>query len=299
MNLKRWKPTAAMREIMRPRCLALPLGIQFNNTEKEKTMKSSTNRWWESYLVRYLMPSIAGAIIVNWMREKSQDLSNILFLPNISSGTNNINTATVVLLFLYGNLFCYISSFPILVFHGTRVLDNGYKGKVHYNLLNGYVWIVITGLISFGIINNVREDHRITYAILVAIVYSTIQCIKIYISTRIKIKLNDDIELTSPAYAYAKILAEERTGKENYNMRKDIMETYKHIREHGNSAYIFIHELVFGALCYVALFKNGYELNIKMLVVLLLIWVTPAMMVHYYGQHLERIFSTFNRKVRE
>ena len=25
------------------------------------------NRWWENYLVRYLMPSIAGIAIVSWL----------------------------------------------------------------------------------------------------------------------------------------------------------------------------------------------------------------------------------------
>ncbi len=29
--------------------------------------ESGTTRWWEYYLPRYLMPSVAGVAIVNWL----------------------------------------------------------------------------------------------------------------------------------------------------------------------------------------------------------------------------------------
>ena len=41
-----------------------------------------TTRWWENYLVRYLMPSIAGVAIVNWLCSYAGNgLRLLLFLP--------------------------------------------------------------------------------------------------------------------------------------------------------------------------------------------------------------------------
>ena len=36
----------------------------------EVSMEYQTNRWWENYLVRYLMPSIAGVVICGSSRRE-------------------------------------------------------------------------------------------------------------------------------------------------------------------------------------------------------------------------------------
>ena len=77
------------------------------------TTESGTTRWWENYLPRYLMPSIAGIAIVNWLCSYADGaFRSLLGLP--SAGTQ-IDAASLTLLFLYGNLFCYIASYPVRV----------------------------------------------------------------------------------------------------------------------------------------------------------------------------------------
>ena len=82
--------------------------------------KPPTTRWWEYHLPRYLMPSIAGAIMVNWIcAYGGSGMRSLLYLPPIGTP---LDSASLILLFLYGNLFCYVASYPVLVFHATRVL---------------------------------------------------------------------------------------------------------------------------------------------------------------------------------
>ena len=93
-------------------------------------------RWWENYLVRYLMPSIAGAAIVSWLVASGHpDIKKLLLLE---LGSQELQAPTLVLLFLYGNLFCYISSYPILGFHITRVIDFE-QGVWHRKAWDGYL----------------------------------------------------------------------------------------------------------------------------------------------------------------
>lgn len=75
-------------------------------------------RWWEYYLLRYLVGTVVGAVLVaflNWHStspffgrlEPLVDLSDSAFLG-------------VGLLAALGFAFCYIASLPILVLHATR-----------------------------------------------------------------------------------------------------------------------------------------------------------------------------------
>lgn len=98
--------------------------------------QSETNRWWENYAVRYLMPSIAGVAIVRWLCSRAgPGLSSLLFVQPYL-----LNAQSLILLFLYGNLFCYLASYPALAFHAVRVVHYGgdnYRWTVAHVLNNG------------------------------------------------------------------------------------------------------------------------------------------------------------------
>src|SRR5262245_60943118 len=108
------------------------------------TNESGANRWWESYLVRYLMPSIAGVAIVTWLTNISDSgLRQLLWLPR---PTQSLDTPVLVLLFLYGNLFCYVASYPVLCFHATRVLDFRDGEWPSYWYRDGYLVTLAVGV---------------------------------------------------------------------------------------------------------------------------------------------------------
>jgi hypothetical protein len=82
--------------------------------------------------------------------------------------------------------------------------------------------------------------------------------------------------------------------------QKEVVETYRHMREHGNSAFIFFLELVLAAMCYVVVSTDYFSAHRKlaMLGVLFAIWALPAVSVHLLGQTVERRFSIFDRKLK-
>jgi hypothetical protein len=77
------------------------------------------------------------------------------------------------------------------------------------------------------------------------------------------------------------------------------MDTYRHLREHGNSAFTFILELALAGLVYCVITKPGQTPPQQLGAVgaLFAIWAIPAVFVHFLGQSLEQRFSHFDRRV--
>jgi len=77
------------------------------------------------------------------------------------------------------------------------------------------------------------------------------------------------------------------------------MDTYRHLREHGNSAFIFLLELGLTALvyCVIANSERSAPEQLGMIAVLLAIWAVPSVLVHLIAQHLERRFSHYDRRL--
>jgi hypothetical protein len=78
------------------------------------------------------------------------------------------------------------------------------------------------------------------------------------------------------------------------------MDTYRHLREHGNSAFIFLLELGLAALVYSLIAKSDKSApeQLGVIAVFLAIWAVPAVFVHLIGQHLERRFSHYDRRLQ-
>jgi hypothetical protein len=300
-------------------------------------------RWWENYLPRYLMPSIAGAIIVNWLCHYGGDgLRSILSLP---IGGKPIDAASLVLLFLYGNLFCYIASYPVLVFHATRVMDFA-KGKWPARpLLDGYL-ATLGLLLSVFLFIYATPETRYWLAFIFTAIITFIQIGRLWIVLSNRFTPKDHGDVVSSAYFYSYILAHRRgipavqTGstsnsagtaqnlfddEEKHNLpyeteeaaeitttknqtnlwRKEFIDTYRHLREHGNSAFIFILEIALATLTYCVIAKpeqlKPEELpshKLGEIGVLFAIWATPSIFVHLLSQHLERRFSRYDQRIK-
>jgi hypothetical protein len=303
------------------------------------TPYSAGTRWWENYLVRYFMPSIAGVIAVSWLVALGgTDLRLLLRLP---PATVELETPGLILLFLYGNLFCYVASYPILAFHATRVLDFGGKEvRWHWGLpnLDGYVaTIILAGAVLF---TSLTISGVILYwsAFAFAALFAALQLARLWRALRPRHEVAGLGTKANPMFALAHALAMRRSLRQVTHLeegvlpaeaesavgaterseaastrgvgpgvedaasrsvgkviewRPEFMETYRHMREHGNSAYIFVLELVLAGLvyCIVSLPGQSASEQLTAIGVLFGLWALPAVFVHLAGQQLERRFS--------
>ena len=262
-------------------------------------------RWWEDYLVRYFMPSIAGVVIVIWLGDIAGDnFQELLLLPKT---TYDINTPNLILLFLYGNLVCYVASYPILSFHATRVWDcKNLTWRSFF--LSGYVATAVVSLAVLYTSLSLPTWCRNWWAFLLAIAFSFYQIVRICMV----MKSNKDI---SRVYTYASTLAKRRSLQKetatealtrgffndkgrSMQWRRDLIETYRHLREHGNSGFIFVLELTLAGLTYCIVANDDLLDPLKKLSavgILFAFWAFPAALVHMLAQHLERSLAEDDR----
>jgi predicted membrane protein len=91
----------------------------------------------------------------------------------------------------------------------------------------------------------------------------------------------------------------EVTTERHIEWRRDLVATYRHLREHGNSAFIFLFELALAGLVFCVITKPGQWATQQLAAIgsLFTVWALPAVFVHFLGQHLERRFSRYDRRL--
>lgn len=274
--------------------------------------ESGTTRWWENYLVRYLMPSIAGVAIVSWLCSQGGDeLCALLLLPPHGKP---LDATSLTLFFLYGNLFCYIASYPVLVFHATRVIDFS-DGKWRAQpIFDGYITTLLFTITAFALFHLGSADFRFYAAFALALLLVGVQVRRLWLAISFTMQIEGLSGRVSQAFGYAYALARRRgipeqtetaevggeiTTSRTIAWRRDFIETYRHLREHGNSAFIFLFEIALAALVYSVIKKPGQTPAQQMGAIgtLFAIWAVPSVFVHFLGQHFERRFSRFDSRV--
>ncbi len=164
----------------------------------------------------------------------------------------------------------------------------------HSHLWNGYIVTAVLSVAVLLISLCLPNGWRYCLAFVLTIAFSAFQLVRICMVWKSK----NGISL---AYGYASNLAKRRTMSEvlssdkewNTKWREDLVETYRHMREHGNSGFIFLLELTLAGLIYCIL-VNGAHSGFRQLSevgILLAFWAFPAALVHMLAQHLERRFS--------
>lgn len=267
---------------------------------------SVSTRWWENYLVRYFLPSLAGMLIIYWLLNNTSICSFIP--PFIPKDFKDFGTAHLVLWLLLGSLYCYLASYPALVFHATRVIDfrnvNGQMAKFRYVLLNPYALSV-----GFTIWEGscAYFDH-LKIALVGLILYAGAQVLRLFlIRKQGPFGFKDGFE-SSIAYAYLKKLSKRRsidttTEEDNETTTKsdakDMVDSYRHLREHGNTALIVLLEIGLCPLIYLALVGQNQLNQCATLTFVLILWILPSVLIHGTAQHLERRFSRFRYSLQD
>ncbi len=230
------------------------------------------SRWWEFNLVRYFLGTLVGSFIVYLLFNSFVDglEGKFKYTQLLLCEFQNINEKYNQLFFLgAGFIFCYFSSAPILVFHSSRFIlkNNTKKIKMWFLILVG---LMITLIFLFLWFSKIRIECKI---LIVLSTFFVIQLLILIPSFHKKTiftyrRLTRNRESTSS------------TLNNNPNGRNTYVESYKHLREHGNAFFIVILEIILGLMLY----------QIKtpeLMIICLLIWIFPGALIWFFGNYLE------------
>jgi hypothetical protein len=255
------------------------------------TKDEGSARWWEFYAVRYAMGTVVGAMILSQLSRSDAALRFLLFDPVPSESWIRLATLAV-----YGLVYCYLASAPILVFHASR-----------------FLWS--QGSFSFGNANNqpatgakqtkTSRSSKIICMVLLLSVIGVSGCLIVQSSVWIAFfglfaifclqgwaVVRTFINKTSLYNFYTKLATARRNGAEG-----GIIDSYRHLREHGNSFLIVLLEAILGVVLFgvrslVSPTGSDCMASGFSTLVVLVVWVLPAAAVWAIETVLEGSFAT-------
>jgi hypothetical protein len=241
-------------------------------------------RWWEFYFVRYAMGTVIGGVLFYVLCRasptfRSGDDPVLVQFLQLPEDPSQLTTPHLLLLLAYGLTYCYIASAPILVFHAARF------GLVkHVNcwtfgsilsaaiVAGGATWIGA----SLGMLASPVTFFILAFAPLVLWIAQIFAVSWALTSERV-------------VYESYQTLDKER-GKRTSTFR----DSYRHLREHGNSFFIVLCELIFA--CALSLAGTG-SLQVRPLVtplgyavallIIIGLWVIPSTLVWWVATRIE------------
>jgi hypothetical protein len=244
----------------------------------------SLSRWWEFYAVRYGMGSVVGALIFFFLCNTNPVLKPLLF----GAETGKIDGTLLVLLIGYGLAYCYIASAPILVFHvGRFLLDIGKTKKASY-LRNALFIFTLVGATAIFAYTRSASGSLLYF-------YSSVFALAFLVMCPQYLAITFTLFSSKELLVFYQKLANKRSASKG-----GIVDSYKHMREHGNSFLIVLLEIVLAVILFTAgnfeAFSTGAvsaskEIYVLPYIGIILVWILPAALVWLVGTLLERQFS--------
>ena len=249
----------------------------------EKPMNNE--RWWEFYFVRYFVGTVFGMALVLFLNFDTASPLCGKIIPNLTD-ISKLDFSYSLVLGAIGLAFCYMSSAPILVFHALRgnfkpILAGDYKILgVGCLLCTVIIILFVTSYLSFNLL---FSDSASILNILSIISFNMIFGFQVFLYLYSALTKNKNV------LDYYITLSKERAERKKENkMIEEYVESYKHLREHGNAFFILFMEVNFALILYVL------QDPIHTLIFVLL-WIVPACLVWFVGTYLENSLLTLDK----
>ena len=220
--------------------------------------KTNNSRWWETYFVRYITGSVVGAVIVYEILAATDKT-----IPS----WHDLKSETLMALGLMGFAYCYLASAPITFLHAIRV---GGDGTSHASTLLPMM-LIVSGPVLIMLLTNPGANNADLAPVILFIVFAFCWLLfQVYV-----------IEHRGWSKAY-----DDLVSARNDKLRRsgEFVESYRHLREHGNAFYIVLLEILLAMPLYVFA-KYG---NWLLFILMFLIWLLPGIVCWYMGNNLER-----------
>jgi len=234
-------------------------------------MESQNNaRWWETYLVRYITGSVVGAVIVYVILKKS----GIDLIPCL----DDIKSSSLLVLSALGFAYCYLVSAPITLLHATRSLF----GKPDGPGVSLFISCALATLVAICF----AWLAQATYLSLWGLgVFAGILLSYVYyraVNSYKKVKHEDQWRIW-----YSRLAISRENGS------KEFIESYRHLREHGNAFFIVLLEIswaipLFMIVSLSAEMEMEMEIKITLMLCVTIVWLSTGMACWILGNYLEQ-----------
>jgi hypothetical protein len=234
----------------------------------ENQKRDGGNRWWEYYFLRYFVGTVAGAVIVAFLfRSPSSSLYNSDL--SVTKDFGGFGIKEISGLAALGFAYCYAASAPMLLLHATRSQFGRYSTRARWAfwLVTAAVTVVAYFLVARWM--SLGWWGRQGAALFLFLVIFLVQIAKI-VSAHI-----DRLKTIGDFYrSLAKVRAMDAPWVSEY------VESYRHLREHGNAVSILVLEIVLG---FVLLSARGLASAVAIVV----LWLLPSAYSWLIGSALE------------
>lgn len=249
--------------------------------KKDPEKKKSDNRWWEFYFVRYFVGTALGAIVVLFLATANSpvftsqgELATILKTLK----PEKFESGYIAVLATVGLAFCYIASAPILVLHAIRGSLLKVRKSTDCKLVLIFSVLVLAlsgaqGAVLWSALE-IKGDPWVSQEFYAGTAFLFLVSL-IFVGQLFLLWLSMSGR-ENHSFEYYDQLVKRRASTDAAG--SEYVESYRHLREHGNAFFITLLELLLGA----ALFYSPVPWGI-----VLMLWIFPAAGVWFFGTLLE------------
>ncbi|HEX7047907.1 MAG TPA: hypothetical protein VF275_10105 [Gammaproteobacteria bacterium] len=241
-------------------------------------------RFWENYLVRYIGGTFVGtvsiAVLMSLNVEGASQLKNLFAKALGESPSEGIEFVMLVLVIGIGFTFSYIASAPIYVlhllrtfllankwFHADEDAQDASEKKVSLNLavpisITAALGIAITTFICFSFVpsQGVHLDRVMAWLLLLVVIAMQVAGL---------LRLFWSSQSMATWQKFYTFLSQRRANNNSSIEVSDFVESYRHLREHGNASLIVIFNILLAV--FVSLAPDVQSIG-----ALIVLWTLPA-----------------------
>lgn len=267
--------------------------MEENNKNNQNTGKQSnskdTARWWEFYMIRYLIGTLIGTIVLymlfsNFSKRGIPDSTYKEILENILCLDD---TTDLIILIVGGLAISYIASSPILILHAIRLRLKPKKKRLNSKDRRKIRTIPVKSGIAFFLLGSILSLIS-TYYFFISIetgIISILVIVPFGLLLYNWISEYGDEQKIKHAY-YEIVKARE------VNQYKEYTESYRHLREHGNAFFILFTEILLGLALYPV--HKPYDV-----LAVLAVWIVPPVLIWFFANYLEGYLLEINKPTEE
>lgn len=247
---------------------------------QEENKKKPDNRWWEFYFVRYFVGTAIGAIVILFLAMSDSPVLNCqstvaTILESLKP--DKFESGYIIVISTLGLAFCYIASSPILLLHATRGSLLKFQVGLNRSLFTFIFFVFVAAGVQIYFLYRALQTKVDPLAAqdfyIGSIVLLIVSCIFIGQLFLLRFSL---LAQNNSSFEYYDELMRKRANADKIG--EQYVESYRHLREHGNAFFIVFLELLLGT----ALFYSPFPW-----VALLALWIFPAAGVWLFGTLLE------------